>query len=146
MIGPSRGVVSRISNHTYGVAFLLTIALLVGLSVAAFQKRFTPVVMVTLKSERIGNQLQNASDVKVRGLIVGEVRSITSTGSGASIEMALQPDQVANIPVNVLARILPKTLFGERYVDLVIPSDPSPKAIVEGDTIGQDRTKVAIEL
>jgi len=102
--------------------------------------------MVTLKSERIGNQLQNASDVKIRGLIVGEVRSITSTGDGASIEMALQPDQVAGIPVNVSARILPKTLFGERFVDLVIPTDPSATTIAAGDTIGQDRSTVAIEL
>jgi len=146
MIGPSRGAISRISNHAYGVAFLLTIVLLVGLSVAAFQKRFTPVVMVTLKSERIGNQLQNASDVKIRGLIVGEVRSITSTGNGASIEMALQPDQLAGIPVNVSARILPKTLFGERFVDLVIPTTPSATTIAAGDTIGQDRSTVAIEL
>jgi virulence factor Mce-like protein len=146
VIGPSRGVISRISNHAYGVAFLLTLVLLVGLSIASFQKRFTPVVMVTLKSERIGNQLQNASDVKVRGLIVGEVRSISSTGSGASIELALQPDQVASIPVDVSARILPKTLFGERYVDLVIPASPSATTLTEGDTISQDRTKVAIEL
>ncbi len=146
MIGPSRGVLSRISNHAYGVAFLLTILFLVGLAIASFQQRFTPVVLVTLKAERIGNQLQNSSDVKIRGLIVGEVRSITSTGSGASIEMALQPDQVAGIPVNVSARILPKTLFGERYVDLVIPADASTEAIAEGDTISQDHTTVAIEL
>lgn len=146
MIGPSRGVISRISNHAYGVAFMLTLLLLVGLAIASFQKKFTPVVLVTLKAERIGNQLQNASDVKIRGLIVGEVRSITSTGNGASIEMALHPDQVAGIPVNVSARILPKTLFGERFVDLVIPGDPASETLAEGDTISQDRTTVAIEL
>ena len=146
MSTPSGGVLSRLSNHAYGVAFLLALLVLVGLSIASFQKRFTPVVLVTLMAERIGNQLQNTSDVKIRGLIVGEVRSITSTGNGASIELALQPDQVANIPVNVSARILPKTLFGERYVDLVIPAAPSPGTIAEGDIIGQDRTSVAIEL
>jgi virulence factor Mce-like protein len=135
-----------VSNHVYGVAFLLVIVLLVGLSVASFQKRFTPVVKVTLMAERIGNQLQNGSDVKIRGLIVGEVRAITTTGNGASIELALQPDQVGNIPVNVSARILPKTLFGERYVDLIIPTDPSPRAIADGDVISQDHTEVAIEL
>src|SRR5665647_2845903 len=146
MIGPSRGVLSRLSNRAYGVAFLLTLALLVGLSVATFQKKFTPVVMVTLMSERIGNQLQNDSDVKIRGLIVGEVRSITSTGNGARIELALQPDQVANIPANVSARLLPKTLFGERYVDLVIPTNPSPRTMADGDIIGQDHSTVGIEL
>ena len=146
MTPPSGGVLSRLSNRAYGVAFLLTLAVLVGLAIASFQKKFTPVVKVTLMAERIGNQLQNASDVKIRGLIVGEVRSITSTGNGASIVLALQPDQVGSIPVNVSARILPKTLFGERYVDLVIPPDPSARTIAEGDTISQDRTKVAIEL
>lgn len=146
MIGPSSGFLSRISNHAYGVAFLLTLVLLVGLAVGSFQKRFTPVVLVTLRAERIGNQLQNDSDVKIRGLIVGEVRHVTSTGAGASIQMALQPDQVAHIPVNVSARILPKTLFGERFVDLVLPANPSSRVLAEGDTIGQDHTKVAIEL
>jgi phospholipid/cholesterol/gamma-HCH transport system substrate-binding protein len=140
------GALSRLPNHVFGVAFLLTLALAIGLSVATFQKKFTPVVRVTLMAQRIGNQLQNSSDVKIRGLIVGEVRSITSTGDGASIELALQPDQVASIPDNVSARILPKTLFGERFVDLVIPASPSATAIAEGDRIGQDRTKVAIEL
>ena len=44
MTGPSNGttgVLSRVSNHAYGVAFLLTLLVLVGLSVATFQKRFT---------------------------------------------------------------------------------------------------------
>ena len=58
------------------MAFIAVVALLVGLSVAAFQKRFTPVVMVNLMTDRIGSQLQTSSDVKIRGLIVGEVRSI----------------------------------------------------------------------
>ena len=140
------GALSRMSNYAYGVAFLLTIALMVGLSVATFQKKFTPVVTVTLMAAQIGNQLQSDSDVKIRGLIVGEVRSITSTGSGARIELALQPGQVANIPVNVSARILPKTLFGERYVDLVIPPNPSVHTMADGDIIGQDHSTVAIEL
>jgi len=135
-----------VSDRAMGLAFMVVVALLLGLSVAAYQKKFTPVVMVTLRADRIGSQLQDNSDVKVRGLIVGEVRSITSTGNGARIDLALQPDQVANIPVDVSARILPKTLFGERFVDLVIPTNPSPRAIAEGDTIGQDHTTVAIEI
>lgn len=146
MSARSGGGSTRLSNLALGVAFLLCLVLIIGLSVATFQKVFTSVVKVTLMAERIGNQLQNDSDVKIRGLIVGEVRSITSTGNGARIELALQPDQVANIPANVSARLLPKTLFGERYVDLVIPTNPSARTLAGGDTIGQDRTTVAIEL
>ncbi len=143
---PTRGVLSRFATHLYGVAFLVVLALLLALSVAMYQKRFTPVVMVTLKTDRIGNQLQKSSDVKVRGLIVGEVRKIVHTGQGASVQLALQPDQVGAIPANVSARLLPKTLFGERYVDLVVPDAPSRTPLREGSVIPQDRTAVAIEL
>ena len=77
---------SRLGNRAYGVGFIVIVGLLIGLSVASFQKRFTPVVMVNLMTDRIGSQLQTASDVKIRGLIVGEVRSIETTGNGATPE------------------------------------------------------------
>jgi phospholipid/cholesterol/gamma-HCH transport system substrate-binding protein len=146
MAESSTGAMSRLGNRAYGVGFILVVALLVGLSVASFQKRFTSVVMVDLLTDRIGSQLQTSSDVKLRGLIVGEVRRIETTGNGAKLELALKPEMVDLIPANVSARLLPKTLFGERFVDLVTPAGAPAKHIEEGDTIGQDRTSVAIEL
>ncbi|HEX5597666.1 MAG TPA: MCE family protein, partial [Micromonosporaceae bacterium] len=44
------------------------------------------------------------------------------------------------------ARLLPKTLFGERYVELVVPSDAASQPLRAGAVIGQDRTSAAIEL
>ncbi len=149
MVGPSTGFLSRVGNHAYGVGFIAVVALLIGLSIASFQKRFTESVGVTLLTDRIGSQLQEASDVKIRGLIVGEVRRIETTGDGARLELALQPEMVPQIPANVTARLLPKTLFGERFVDLVSPDAsgaPVAASIKEGATISQDRTSVAIEL
>src|SRR6476620_3908781 len=140
------GFLARWSDCFYGVTFVLVVSLLLGLSVASYQKRFTPVVMVDLLTDRIGSQLQTSSDVKIRGLVVGEVREISTTGRGARVRLALDPAQVHNIPANVGARLLPKTLFGERFVDLVPPAVPSAAPIAAGDTIGQDRTRVAIEL
>ena len=65
----------RIGVKAYGIVFLLVLALLVGPRRSrSFQKRFTPVVMVTLETDRLGSQLQESSDVKLRGLLVGEVR------------------------------------------------------------------------
>ena len=145
-LGPAKGALSRVGNRAYGVGFILVVALLVGLSIASFQKRFTSVVMVNLLTDRIGSQLQTSSDVKIRGLIVGEVRSIETTGKGARLQLALKPEMVDLIPANVSARLLPKTLFGERFVDLVAPAGASGRHIAKGDTIGQDRTSVAIEL
>jgi virulence factor Mce-like protein len=141
-----RQALSRLGRRTSGIVFLCVLALLVALSVAVFQKRFTPAVMVQLRTDHVGNQLQEASDVKVRGLVVGEVRKVETSGHGAVVSLALDPDQVGAIPRNVSARLLPKTLFGERYVDLVLPKDPSRAGLHEGDTISQDRSSTAIEL
>ena len=135
----------RLGQKAYGLVFLLVLALLVGLAIASFQKRFTPVVLVTLETDRLGSQLQESSDVKLRGLLVGEVRRIDATPTGARLELALQPDEVSRIPSNVSARLLPKTLFGERYVDLVTAATPA-RPIRAGDVIPQDRSKVSIEL
>jgi len=145
-VGPARGVISRLGDRAYGVAFLVVVAALVGLSIASFQKVFTDVVMVTLETDRIGSQLQESSDVKIRGLIVGEVRSIATTGDGARLSLALKPEMVSEIPADVSARLLPKTLFGERYVDLVPPAGAPGEPIRDGATIRQDHTTVAIEL
>ena len=132
--------------RVYGVVFLLVIALLVGLTVAIYNKVFINVVHVTLQTDRVGNQLAPPADVKLRGLIVGEVRSVSSDGAKATVDLALAPSTVGLIPRNVSARLLPKTLFGEKFVDLVIPAKPSPLRLSEGDVIPQDRSSTAIEL
>jgi virulence factor Mce-like protein len=137
---------ATIRRRVQGLAFLVVLALLLGLAVAEYQHAFASVARVTLKTDTAGNQLQEASDVKVRGVIVGEVRSIQAGLHGATIDLAIAPQYLAQIPANVSARLLPKTLFGERYVSLVLPSDPTAKRLADGDVIGQDRTKNAIEL
>lgn len=139
------GAAAIIKRRLSGVAFLLVIAVLVALTIAIYQKAFTPIVKVTLKADRIGNQLSAPADVKLRGLVVGEVRAVNSTGNGAIIDLALKPELVKLIPANVEAQLLPKTLFGEKYVLLVIPSAPATQSLKAGDVIPQDRSKTALE-
>ncbi|MGN6723655.1 MAG: MCE family protein, partial [Marmoricola sp.] len=50
-----------------------------------------------------------------------------------------------NIPANVTATILPKTLFGEKYVELNIPDNPSTQHLVAGDRITQTRLPIELE-
>ncbi|MFD4676698.1 MCE family protein [Lentzea sp. NPDC058450] len=132
-------------KRVLGIAFLLAIAMFLSLTVALYKDAFSDYVKVTLKTDHIGNQLQTASDVKVRGLIVGSVKAVRTSGDGAELELALLPDKVEQIPANVSARLLPKTLFGERYVNLVLPQQKQA-AIANGAVIEQDRTSSAIEL
>jgi virulence factor Mce-like protein len=136
----------KIRVRLQGVAFLVVLALLLGLAVAAYNKAFTTVAHVTLKTDTAGNQLQEASDVKVRGVIVGDVRKVSASSKGATIELAINPDYLDEIPADVTARLLPKTLFGERFVNLQIPDHPGTARMADGDVIGQDRSANAIEL
>ncbi|MGI5193819.1 MCE family protein [Streptomyces sp. CA-288835] len=130
----------------YGLVFIAVLALLLSLAVAVYQQAFTPVVRITLEADSLGNQLDPLADVKLRGLLVGEVRTVRADGKKATLDIALKPEHVAHIPADVHARLLPKTLFGEKYVDLVAPRDTNARAIRAGDVITQDRTKVGIEL
>ncbi|WP_369394948.1 MCE family protein [Streptomyces sp. CG1] len=130
----------------YGIVFLAVLALLLSLAVAVYQQAFTSVVPVTLEADALGNQLDPRADVKLRGLLVGEVREVHADGTKATLDIALKPQYVAYIPSDVQARLLPKTLFGEKYVDLVPPPHSPARPIQAGDVITQDRTKVGIEL
>jgi phospholipid/cholesterol/gamma-HCH transport system substrate-binding protein len=129
----------------YGLAFLLVVALLLALTVALYNKAFTPIVAVKLRSDRAGMQLLPRSDVKVRGLIVGEVRDIRATATGAELDLALDREKAHLVPGDVKARLLPKTLFGEKYVDLVAPAQGGA-AIRNGAVIPQDKSTVAVEV
>ena len=130
----------------YGVVFLAVLTLLLSLSVAVYQQAFTPAVRIRLEADSLGNQLDPRADVKLRGLQVGEVRSVHADGRKATLDIALKPEYAADIPSDVRARLLPKTLFGEKYVDLVAPARSSARPIRAGDVITQDRTRVGIEL
>jgi phospholipid/cholesterol/gamma-HCH transport system substrate-binding protein len=128
-----------------GVGFVVVLLAATALSVLIYRKAFTPVTEVTLLTDHTGLQLNPGADVKVRDVIVGEVREVTANGQHATLSLALQPESTRWVPANVSARLLPKTLFGERYVSLEIPPTPA-KAIDDGAVIGQDRSSSALEL
>ncbi|MEU5876710.1 MCE family protein [Spirillospora sp. NPDC047279] len=136
----------RLRYQLLGLSMVVVIALLLALTVALFNKALTPVVKVRVDAERAGLQLLPRSDVKVRGLIVGEVRGTRATADGAMIDLALDPDKAKLVPSNVQARLIPKTLFGEKYVDLMIPAQAGPLGLRKGQVIQQDRTQEAVEI
>ncbi|SFW91548.1 MCE family protein [Amycolatopsis australiensis] len=133
--------------RTAGVLFLVVMGVLVTLSIKVYDKDFVSTVPVTLKANRIGNQLQAGGQVKARGVLVGEIRAVRATPQGAEIALALQPDKVTMLPRTVSALLVPKTLFGERYVQLSVPDGAGTAPhLAAGDVIEQDRSANAIEL
>jgi phospholipid/cholesterol/gamma-HCH transport system substrate-binding protein len=98
-----------------------------------------------LQADRAGNQLTTGADVKARGVIVGAVRDIRATDDGAELTLALEPGMVDQLPSDAAAQLLPKTLFGEKYVALVFDEGLQRAAAAEGDVIAQDRSATGRE-
>jgi phospholipid/cholesterol/gamma-HCH transport system substrate-binding protein len=138
-----------------GLVFLVLLALLAGVSVAAYNHEFSSDTMVTLYTDSTGNEMNIGADVQVKGVVVGQVRSITADGSGARLELAINLATAASLPANVSAEMLPTTLFGERYVSIIEPSQssgdagaaaPLTQTLADTRVISQDRSADAVEL
>ncbi len=145
---PLRKAALGSKRKAQGVLFLLVVAFLLWLSTAFYNKTFITITPVSLETSHIGTQLALGADVKLRGIIVGDVRKVTTTGKGATIKLALQPAKAKLIPNNVVARILPKTLFGQKFVDFVVPTNTpaGQKSLRSGSVIPEDRSQNAIEV
>jgi phospholipid/cholesterol/gamma-HCH transport system substrate-binding protein len=132
------------AHKALGVVFICLLLGGVYLTYGIFTQKFTTFDEVTLDASTIGLQMPERADVKVRGVIVGEVLGFTATDQGAKIKLGIFPSQIDSIPANVTGAIVPKTLFGEKYVSLVVPSTPAPTALKAGATI--QRTDVPVEV
>jgi phospholipid/cholesterol/gamma-HCH transport system substrate-binding protein len=139
-------MIGKVARRSAGVAFLLVMALLAWVAVMVYQQKFSDDVMITLRTDRIGNQLNKSSEVKARGVVVGTVRAVHGGEDGATVDLAMKPQMLDRLPKNVTALLIPKTLFGERYVQLSIPDSEREDPLRAGDVIQQDRSANAIEL
>ncbi|WP_243793771.1 MCE family protein [Saccharopolyspora gloriosae] len=137
---------AALRRRLLGLALLMVIVLAVAVCIGAYRGAFTRTVDVVLRAGSTGNQILPEADVKVRGMIVGQVREVAPADGGAEMRLALDPDKVDEIPANVTARLLPRTLFGERYVSLELPPERSARHLAAGDVIAQDRAKGSVEL
>ncbi|WP_329161824.1 MCE family protein [Streptomyces anulatus] len=129
-----------------GVTFLLVPAVLVWVSVSVYEKDFTDDATVTVRTGAVGNEMHTHADVKLRGVVIGQVRSIATDGDGARLTLAIDRDKLDQVPADVSAQMLPTTLFGARFVALVPPRIPTGSTLRAGAVIPQDRSSNAIEL
>jgi phospholipid/cholesterol/gamma-HCH transport system substrate-binding protein len=136
------------NRRLLGLAFVALLLASAGGAVLVYRKAFTPVTWVTLRTDHTGNQLNDGAEVRLRGVVVGEVRGISSDGQGATLRLALTPTLAARVPAAVTARLLPMTLFGEKYIELVAPPNASSGTapLSTGAVIDQDHSSTAVEL
>lgn len=134
-----------LGRQALGCIFLALLLLAGYLTYAVFDKKFVDVAWVDLHTSKVGLQMGPNADVKIRGVRVGEVREMRSTGDGAVLEMAIDPDKIDTIPANVTGMILPKTLFGEKFVSLEVPEQEAHQSLQPGDTITRSENAIEVE-
>jgi phospholipid/cholesterol/gamma-HCH transport system substrate-binding protein len=135
-----------------GLAFILVSALLIGLSIAIYNKAFHDYTTVTLEADRAGLQLEKYGDVRYNGVLVGQVRKVEQHGDEAVIELGIEPASAQGIPKAVGADIMPTTLFGQKYVALTRPQsnarggDDAELGLADGTVIPPDKVHTSVEL
>lgn len=144
-MSPRRPSTPRWVDALIGVGYLALVAAFIGVAVLTYNRFFIPSVDVQLTTNTLGSAMQKGSDVKLNGVPVGTVTKIRSVADGAVLTLALDPDTAAKLSERTTARLLPKTLFGERYV-AVQPADQATNVgLSNGDTIQQDQSAQAAE-
>jgi phospholipid/cholesterol/gamma-HCH transport system substrate-binding protein len=93
-----------------------------------------------------GQGLREGGDVKTRGVLVGRINGITRLDDGdCRVDLALFPDKVDTVPNNVGAQVRAKTIFGEKWVELLYPDTPDEQSIESGKVIEETIDPLEIE-
>ena len=122
----------RRKNIISGLIALVLVMSVIVLGVASSFGRFDDVYQVTASFDAAGQGLQHGSDVKVRGVNIGKVSSVKLVDGRAKVFMDIDTGQ--RIPMRAEAVVRPKTLFGEKFVDLVPCPDPKDPSLTSTAT------------
>lgn len=99
---------------------------------AFFVGAFRSYAAVTLTSERAGLVMESGARVKMHGVDVGRVGTISGGPGPVSLNLEISPEQMRHIPANVQAEIKATTAFGAKYVELIAPPHPSAARLAPG--------------
>jgi phospholipid/cholesterol/gamma-HCH transport system substrate-binding protein len=87
--------------------------------------------------------LYEGSDVRVLGVPVGKVDSVTPSGTQVIVKMHYDAD--VQLPADAKAVIISPSIVGDRFVQLT-PAYTGGQALADGATLDQDHTAVPLEL
>lgn len=130
----------------YGFVFIVLLAVAFTAAVVKYAGGFDRRSEVTVHAARSASQLSPGAQVKHHGVVIGTVDAIDTTGADARITLRIDEESLDLLPQDVHARILPKSLIGQSFVDLVAPSRPSSRSLRAGGVIARDRSETAVEL
>ncbi|MEN4450115.1 MCE family protein [Mycobacterium sp. SM3041] len=146
---------SNRSLFIIGACFALVAALSAGLAIAKSKGDLDRTVRVSAALVDVGDGLPEKSDVKFRGVLVGQVADVVAAPSGQpnTVHLNLNPEYAQDIPNTVTARVVPSNVFAVSSVQLldnqglggrlqsgaVIPEDTSLPTILFQTTLNKFR-------
>ncbi len=109
-----------------------------------FTGQFTSFEPVTLVSDRAGLVMEDGAKVRLHGVEIGRVDSIGTDVDASRLQLHIDPGPFKLLPSNVEAEIRSTTAFGSKYVDLIMPPDPSPKPLAPGAVLRSRNVTVEV--
>lgn len=87
------------------------------------------------------------SPVQYRGVVVGRLAGVDGDIEGTRLTLRLEPDLLREVPANVAVRLLPRTVFGDQYLDLAVPRGTQPHgSLAPGAHLPADESRRTIAL
>lgn len=126
------------SNTTYklaGAALVLSVLLIIGLCLAFFRGQFQSTEPLQVTSDRIGLVMDQGAKVRMRGVVIGTVADTRQANGQSTLLLDIDPNQIRRIPANATAQIKSTTVFGAKFVQIDIPTDPEPRPVARNQVI-----------
>jgi phospholipid/cholesterol/gamma-HCH transport system substrate-binding protein len=118
---------------TTALVFLLVNAVVLAFLWLQFRGELTSKTHLTMVAARAGLVMDPGSKVTYNGVEIGRVGSISEIqrdgGPAAKFVLDVTPKYIRLIPANVDANIKATTVFGNKYVSLTSPKNPTPQRI-----------------
>ncbi|WP_041316668.1 MULTISPECIES: MCE family protein [Mycolicibacter] len=116
-----------------GVVTLAVLLLITGLVYGQFRGAFIKTTSLTMVAPRAGLVMDPGGPVTYNGVQIGRVSAIAPTEfeekPAAKFTLDVDPKYIKLIPSNVEANIMATTLFGNKYVSLTAPDNPTTERI-----------------
>ncbi|GAB2673786.1 MCE family protein [Saccharopolyspora gloriosae] len=118
MVDLTRGGVSRTSLALRGIGGVVVVLGAAVFAVLGGGEAFESDPTVSAEVPAAAGPVRVNSAVRYRGVVVGELAEVDEGTAGSRLTLRMDRSTLDSIPAGVRLRILPKTLFGDQYVEL----------------------------